>query len=193
MAAQDKSEGGISGKAIYIDTQGKFRPERIAAIAKSRGFDIRHTLSNVSCAKTMSTHQQELAIENIQSRLDKDSSIKLLIVDSVISNYRPGFSKEDKPSERRKKLYKFMGSLSALAQRYNIEVVITNQINFSDHSGAATPTGGSIVGQASTYRISLKRLPNNFHKIAIKIVSSLYHRENGTYLMINEKGIDDIL
>jgi DNA repair protein RadA len=63
-------------------------------------------------------------------------------------------------------------TLANIAQRYNIVVVVTNQVNFSGHLGAANPSGGSIMAHASTYRISLNRLRN---KIAAKIVSSPYH------------------
>jgi DNA repair protein RadA len=157
MAAQDKSNGGVNAKIIYIDTQGKFRPERIVAIAKSRGFNIDHAMSNILCVKTMNAHRQESIIENILSRLNNDSSIRLLIVDSVISNYRAEFSKVQK----QKKLYKFMCTLANIAQRYNIAVVVTNQVNFLSHYRTANPSGGKIMAHASTYRISLRRLHNN--------------------------------
>jgi DNA repair protein RadA len=190
IAPQEKCKGGVNGKAIYIDTEGKFRPERILAVAKCRGFDVDYTLANILCVRTMISQQQESYIHKLQSVMDKDNSIKLLIVDSVTNNYRAKFSAVYAFAERQKRLYKFMCGLSSLAQRYNIAVVVTNQVNFSGRLGAASPSGGSIMTHASTYRISLKRLRNN---IAAKIVSSPYHPENGTYMMINEKGIDDVV
>ena len=39
MAKQPISEEGLDGGAIYIDTEGTFRPERLQQIAESRGFD----------------------------------------------------------------------------------------------------------------------------------------------------------
>lgn len=40
VAAQlDPENGGAAGKAAYIDTEGCFRPERIAAIAERFGLD----------------------------------------------------------------------------------------------------------------------------------------------------------
>jgi DNA repair protein RadA len=191
MATQNLSKGTVNCKAIYIDTQGKFRPERIADIAKSRGFDAGNTLSNILSTKTMNTHQQELAIKRLQFQLDTKRSIKLLIIDSVTSNYRAELSAVHKLSERQKKLYKFMCSLSTIAQIYDIAVVVTNQVNFSGHSGTAKPSGGSVMTHASTYRISLTRLYSN--KISAKITSSLYHPENRVYMMMNEKGIDDVI
>jgi DNA repair protein RadA len=100
MATQNLSKGTVNCKAIYIDTQGKFRPERIADIAKSRGFDAGNTLSNILSTRTMSTRQQELAIKRLQFQLDTNGSIKLLIIDSVTSNYRAELSAVHKLSER---------------------------------------------------------------------------------------------
>lgn len=40
-------EGGAAGKVAYIDTEGTFRPERIAAIAQRFGFEPEGVLNNV--------------------------------------------------------------------------------------------------------------------------------------------------
>jgi len=49
-----------------------------------------------------------------------------------------------------------MCTLSNIAERYNIAVVVTNQVNFSRHLDGANPSGGSIMARASTYRIYLR-------------------------------------
>jgi hypothetical protein len=46
------------GKAIYMDTEAKFRPERLILIAQARDFDLdsdlrTNWLSNVLCIKAM--------------------------------------------------------------------------------------------------------------------------------------------
>lgn len=43
--------GGCEGKALYIDTEGTFRPERIEEIALRFGIDPVDALENVSYAK----------------------------------------------------------------------------------------------------------------------------------------------
>ena len=54
-------EGGAEGKAIYIDTEGSFRPERLKAIAERFGLDPAVALENVACARAHnSEHQMEL-------------------------------------------------------------------------------------------------------------------------------------
>ncbi len=100
IGPQDKSQGGVSGKSIYIDTEGKFRPERIVSIAQARGFNTSYTLSGILCVRAMTSHHQELILEKIVPLLKKDNSIRLLILDSIISLVRSEFSSAYLLSER---------------------------------------------------------------------------------------------
>ena len=52
---------GAEGKAIYIDTEGAFRPERLREIAERFGMDGDMALDNVAAARAQnSEHQMEL-------------------------------------------------------------------------------------------------------------------------------------
>ena len=101
IVPQDKSQGGLCGKSIYIDTECKFRPERIVSIAQARGFNTSYTLSCILYIKAMTSHHQELILEKIVPLLEKDKKIRLLVVDSIIKNYRAEFSDVHMLSERR--------------------------------------------------------------------------------------------
>mmetsp|Transcript_23352 Transcript_23352/g.38908 ORF Transcript_23352/g.38908 Transcript_23352/m.38908 type:complete len:181 (-) Transcript_23352:960-1502(-) len=50
--------GGGQGKAIYLDTEGNFRPERIEAIAERFGLDPDQTLDNIIVARVFSHEEQ---------------------------------------------------------------------------------------------------------------------------------------
>jgi DNA repair protein RAD51 len=55
------SEGGAEGKAIYLDTEGSFRPAKLQAIAERFGLDPAVALENVAYARAHnSEHQMEL-------------------------------------------------------------------------------------------------------------------------------------
>ena len=83
------TEPEASSKALYVDTNGTFRPERILSIARARGLDIAHTLSNIIYARTMTSQHQLFLIEHVSSLIKKEKmKIRLLIVDSAIANYR---------------------------------------------------------------------------------------------------------
>lgn len=70
-------------KVIYIDTEGKFRPERLVTIAQTRGFDTNSTnwLSNILYVDAMTANHQEVILKNsILHLLEyKQSNISLLI------------------------------------------------------------------------------------------------------------------
>lgn len=46
-----KEKGGGEGKAMYIDTEGTFRPERLTDIAERFGLDPSEVLENVAYAR----------------------------------------------------------------------------------------------------------------------------------------------
>lgn len=193
---------------MYIDTEAKFRPERLISIAQARGFDPdsdlgTNWLSNVLCVNAMTALQQELILKNrivpllnAQNENENGNRNKmvLLIVDSVIHNYRAEFLGQNSLPKRQQKLYQFMNQLSCIAEAYGIAVVVTNQVNNSCNyniMNSSRPTGGNIMNHTSTYRISLERLAGS-NRIIAKIVKSSYHMESEAYFMLTEKGIEDI-
>jgi DNA repair protein RadA len=188
------------GKAIYIDTEAKFRPERLISIAQARDSNLgTNWLSNVLCIKAMTAIQQELILKKriiplLNTQKENQDKIVSLVVDSVIHNYRAEFVGQSALPERQQKLYRFMNQLSCIAQEYGVAVIVTNQVNNSCKNNAMNnprPTGGNIMNHTSTYRISLKRLAGGSRTIA-RIVKSSFHKESEAYFMLTEKGIEDI-
>jgi DNA repair protein RAD51 len=60
----DRSQGGGQGKAMFIDTEGTFRPARIKQIAERFGIDPEFALDNVSYARAYSSdHQLALLVQ----------------------------------------------------------------------------------------------------------------------------------
>jgi DNA repair protein RadA len=193
---------------VYMDTEAKFRPERLISIAQARGFDLdldlgSNWLSNVLCVNAMTALQQELILKNRimpllntqkESRNENQNKIVLLIIDSVINNYRAEFLGQSTLPERQQKLYQFMSQLQAIAQTFGIAVVVTNQVNNLRKNGiinSSRPAGGNIMNNTSTYRILLDRLTGSNRTIA-RIAKSSYHKESEAYFMLTRKGIEDI-
>jgi DNA repair protein RAD51 len=50
--------GGGEGKALYIDTEGTFRPERLLAIAERYGLSGSDVLDNVAYARAYNSEHQ---------------------------------------------------------------------------------------------------------------------------------------
>lgn len=191
MVQQDKSRGGLSGKALYIDTENTFRPERIVSIAHARGFDPDKALENVIVAKAYNSAHQELIIEETGPVVE-EKGIKLIIVDSAVAHYRAEFLGRATLSERQQRLNRFMHVLVRMAETYEVAVVVTNQIQASPDGyfgDAARPTGGNVVAHTSTYRIYLKRSSGK-NRIA-RMVDSPYHAEREVLFTLADKGIAD--
>jgi DNA repair protein RadA len=184
----------LQNNVIFVDTQGTFRPERIVSIAVARGFNSDNILSKIFCINALTSHQQELTIDRILYRIKKYKNTSLLIVDSVIGNYRAEFRGKYMLSQRQQRLYKLMRKLSSIAQNNNVAVIVTNQVNSgrSRYYIKDNPTGGNIMASTSTYRIHFRRLYCGNHiKIVAKIVKSSYHPEKEAYFILEAKGLED--
>jgi DNA repair protein RadA len=191
LVQRDTLEGGLSAKALYIDTENTFRPERIVSIAEARDFDPLKSLENVIVAKAYNSAHQELIIEEAGSIIE-DNNVKLVIVDSAVAHYRAEFLGRATLSERQQRLNKFMHILVRIGETYEVAVLVTNQIQASPDAyfgDTVRPTGGNVVAHTSTYRIQLKR--SDKKRIA-RMVDSPYHPEREILFMLSERGVSDI-
>ncbi len=191
MVQQSASKGGLAAKAIYIDTENTFRPERIVSIAQARGFDSQKALENVIVAKAYNSAHQELIIEEAGSVIE-DNNARLIIVDSAVAHYRAEFIGRATLSERQQRLNKFMHILVRIAETYGVAIVVTNQIQAAPDAyfgDTVRPVGGHVLAHTSTYRIYLKRSGKN--RIA-RMVDSPYHAEREILFTLANSGISDI-
>jgi DNA repair protein RadA len=187
MVQAPRGEGGLDAGAIYVDTEGTFRPERIAEM---REMDSDKVLSRITVARAYNSAHQELIVKDL-GRIIEPNKVKLVILDSAVAHYRAEYLGRGTLSERQQRLNKFMHQLLRTAEIYNIAVVVTNQVQSAPDSffGDPTrPTGGHVVAHTSTYRIYLRKAAKN--RIA-RMVDSPYHPERDAVFMLDDKGVDD--
>jgi DNA repair protein RAD51 len=107
-------QNGGEGKALYIDTEGTFRPERLLAIAERYGLNGEDVLDNVAYARAYnSDHQLQLLSQ--AAAMMSESRFSLLVVDSATALYRTDFSGRGELSARQMHLAKFLRCLQRLA------------------------------------------------------------------------------
>ncbi|EPY38386.1 meiotic recombination protein DMC1 [Angomonas deanei] len=154
--------GGGNGKAVYIDTEGTFRPERIKPIAERFGLDNAAILENIMVARAY-THEHQAHLLSLVAAKMAEDQFSLLVVDSITALFRVDFSGRGELAERQQKLGKMLSHLMKIAEEYNVAVFITNQV-VSDPGGASMfvadpkkPVGGHILAHASTTRLSLRK------------------------------------
>ena len=187
------TQGGGEGKAIYIDTEGCFRPERLAAIAERFGLNAEDVLDNVAVARCHnSEHQMNLLVQ--ASAMMAESRHALLIVDSATALFRTDFSGRGELAERQQLLGQFMRQLQRLADEYGVAVVITNQVVSSPDSGpfagdGIKPIGGNIIAHASTTRIKLRKGKGE-ERIARVVDSPLIPEADATFALSNAGVVD---
>jgi DNA repair protein RadA len=145
-------------RAIYIDTEGSFRPERIQEIANARGLHPKQILQKILVTKALDINQLESRIEAACSKIDTDNKIKLLIVDSIIYHYRAECAGRSKLPEKIQRLNKYMHLLQKTASNNAVAVMVTNHQTQSSVDGAynrVAPLGGNAMSYASKYRVHL--------------------------------------
>jgi DNA repair protein RAD51 len=121
------TEGGAEGKAIYIDTEGTFRPNRLQAIAERFGLDPTVALENVAYARAHnSEHQAELL--KLAAAIMSQDRYALLVVDSATALFRTDYTGRGELSERQMQMAQFLRQLTRLAEEFGVAVFITNQV-----------------------------------------------------------------
>jgi DNA repair protein RAD51 len=121
------TEGGAEGKAIYIDTEGSFRPSRLQAIAERYGLDPAVALENVAYARAHnSEHQMELL--KLAAAIMSQDRYALLVVDSATALFRTDYTGRGELSERQMQMAQFLRQLTRLAEEFGVAVFITNQV-----------------------------------------------------------------
>ncbi|XP_057290452.1 DNA repair protein RAD51 homolog A-like [Hydractinia symbiolongicarpus] len=186
--------GGAEGKAMYIDTEGTFRPERLLAVAERYGLNGPEVLDNVAYARAYnSDHQTQLLIH--ASAMMSESRYALVIVDSATALYRTDYSGRGELSARQMHLARFLRTLLRLADEYGVAVVMTNQV-VAQVDGASMfqsdpkkPIGGHIMAHASTTRLYLRK--GRGETRICKIYDSPCLPEAEAMFAINPDGIGD--
>eukprot|EP00898_Chlorokybus_atmophyticus_P002705 jgi/Chlat1/3435/Chrsp23S03755 len=188
-------DGGSEGKALYIDTEGSFRPERLVQIADRYRIDAQQALDNVVYARALTTeHQQSLLVE--AANLMASSRISVVIVDSVTSLFRVEYTGRGELADRQVQLGKFLRSLQRLGEAFGAAIVITNQVVATVDAAMAfsgpqvKPIGGNIIAHASTYRLALRK-GRGEERIA-RLVCSPHLPEEDARFMVCAEGITDV-
>ncbi|CAN9111249.1 unnamed protein product [Alternaria alternata] len=195
IAQLPKDMGGAEGKVAYIDTEGTFRPERIAQIAERFGVDPETAQDNITYARAVnSEHQMELL--NKVAEFFVSNEYRLLIIDSIMALFRVDYTGRGELNERQQKLNQFLSKLTHVAEEFNVAVLLTNQVQ-SDPGASALfasadgrkPIGGHILAHASATRILLRKGRGEERVAKIQDSPDMPEKE-ATYIITNG-GIND--
>ena len=184
--------GGANGKAVFIDTEGTFRPERIKQIAEAIGANPEKILKNIFVARAFNSDHQILLIEKIGEMIKNGEPIKLVIIDSLTAHFRAEYAGRGMLADRQQKLNRYLHNLMKIAEQYNLAIYVTNQVLSNPAMMFGDPTtavGGHIVGHAAKYRVYLRRGKQG-SRVA-KMIDSPNLPENEVIFYLTDAGIKD--
>jgi len=137
-------------KVAYIDTEG-LSAERVKQI-----FGDTSLFSNVFVYEVFQFRQQGVALKEAE-KLCRSEKVKLIIVDCFTSLYRSELEDEKKQIKIKRELTSQLTFLLGIARKYDVAVVITNQM-FSDvNTGRDRPLGGPSIDHLSKVILALER------------------------------------
>eukprot|EP01083_Nonionella_stella_P037203 101426_1 len=188
------SQGGGEGRAIYVDTEGTFRPKRLVPIAERFGLNPSDVLDNVCYARAYNSEHQTKLLADVAAMMTQDR-YALMIVDSATALYRTDYSGRGELSARQMHLAQFLRALMRIADEFGVAVVITNQVvaivdgSAMFNANPIKPIGGNIMAHASTTRLSFRKARGN--QRVCKVYDSPCLPEADAIFAIGETGICD--
>jgi len=184
-------KGGLEGKAVYIDTEGTFRWERIEAMAKRWGLDPDKVMENILYIRAVNSDHQMAVVDELFSLVPAEN-IKLVAIDSVTGHFRAEYPGRENLAARQQKLNRHLHQLMRLAEIYNIAIVVTNQVMARPdvfYGDPTQPVGGHVLYHAPGVRIQLRKSRGN--KRIARIVDAPHLPEGEAIFIITEEGIKD--
>jgi len=184
-------KGGLSKRAIYIDTEGTFRWERIEAMARALGMNPDEVMENIFYVRAVNSDHQMAVVEELKDIIPKEN-IGLVIVDSVTGHFRAEYPGRENLAARQQKLNRHLHQLMSIAELFDVAVVITNQVMARPDVFYGDPTvaiGGHVLYHAPGIRVQLKKSRGN-RRIA-RVVDAPHLPESEAVFVITEAGIRD--
>ena len=185
-----KELGGLGGNALYIDTEGTFRPERIIQMAEALDLDTKQVLKNIVFGRAYNSDHQVILVKEA-ANLIKEKNIKLIIVDSLIGHFRSEYIGRGTLANRQQLINQHLHDLLRLCDIYtDLAVLVTNQVQAKPDVFYGNPiqaAGGNVVAHGSTIRVYLRK-GKGVQRVA-KIIDAPNLPEGEAIFSITEDGI----
>jgi len=187
-----QEKGGLEGRALYIDAEGTFRPERIIQMAEALDLDYKKILQNITFARAYNSDHQIMLVKDA-SHIIEEQNIKLIVVDSLIGHFRSEYIGRGTLAERQQLLNSHLHDLIRLTEIFSdLAILVTNQVQSKPDVFYGNPlraTGGNIMAHGSTIRVYLRKGKED-QRVA-KIVDAPHLAEAEAIFTISEDGIRD--
>ena len=182
---------GLGAKAIYVDTENTFRPERIRDMAMGMALDPVKVLQNIYYIRSYNTDQQLLIAEKVEKMVDEEN-VRLVVIDSLTAHFRAEFTGRGMLADRQQKLNRHLMALHRIADLHDLAIFVTNQVMARPDIFFGDPTrpiGGHVLAHSATTRIYLRK--SKPPKRIARIFDSPNLPEREVVFTVTEQGIRD--
>jgi len=147
LALMASANAAEEGKVLYIDSEGGFSVERLRQITGGR---LNKLMENMMLVKPTTFSEQQSVVRKLDGMM-KAGDVSLVVIDSIANLYR---IEEDKDI---KNLGRQLAQLLRIARKYNVPVLMTNQVYTDIDSGRIVPVGGKMNDYWSKVMLELGR------------------------------------
>ncbi len=153
--------GGLAGQAVYIDTEGSFMSNRCVEIAQATvkllrsrfsekelgKFNVENVMKNIFLYRCVDHVQLIAILHNLKGLLeDRGKRIRLIVVDSLAYPFRFVDSNNvNSAAMKSNVLNSFMTSAYEFISKFNVTVLITNQMTTRILRDADTGASSSVL------------------------------------------------
>ena len=114
------------GQVLFQDTTGKFRPERMLDMIKTRNLE-QNILDRVKVGRITNASEQIQYLSKI-----KETNFSLVVIDNVTDLFSFEFNKEDQNLEKNVTFMEYMHELSLISIQKKLPIIVTNMIRQID-------------------------------------------------------------
>ena len=179
---------------IFLDSEG-LSPERFFQIASACGGDVEEIAQRIFVFEAHSFKQQASCIAEVERMIQerakaKNGRIALVILDSATVFYRLE-PDEERNMLMRRELASQILHLLEIARKYDVAVIITNQVYMDVENGKLRASGGLALEHLSKIIIQLEKTGEGRRRAILKKHRSMPEGLSCEFV-ITENGVEDI-
>ncbi|MHA1208237.1 MAG: ATPase domain-containing protein [Candidatus Freyarchaeota archaeon] len=170
-------------KTIYLDTERGVHPQRLLQMVKPRSL-----LQFLTVIRPKSFAEQSYLIDKMESFIVE--RVKLIVVDTATKLYRAELAHLAKNVALNRELNRQMAELLNLASKYNLAVIVTNQVSadIRENINRIKPAGGTIISYWSSIDIKMEYLEMGLRRISI-IKNLKSSQEKEINVLLTKRGL----
>ena len=168
--------------ALFIDTEGAFRPERIEGMAAARGWDTGEILNRIVYIRAADSTQQREVIRRLGEQ-SGTAACRLVAVDTLTANFSLDYPGSQNLPRRQGAIDAHLSEISRDAFLNGRAYVLANRVVLS-REGSEAHVGGRTVDQMVHRAVYLQREGNG---VRAKLVGEA---GNGLLATLGPSGVD---